>query len=314
MEEAVKALAQEEQLTLTIKGKDKALFSRLYEFDPAMVRCCIADFFNVSYAPADLLELSKAPDVPMRPPNLCAGCSHRAVYYAVKKATEGMDTVYPSDIGCYTLGFLPPLSMADYVVCMGASVGSACGFSKVTGQKVVAFIGDSTFFHSGIAGLTSAVFNNHDFTLVILDNRTTAMTGHQPNPGVDMKELNLDGYGQVDIEALVRALGVPHVSVIKPYNIKKSIRMIKEAVEFKGVSVVIAKEKCVLYAKSLKQLTGKAFYVSDKCKNHRDCINNLACPAFHIEEERVKIDADLCTGCAVCAQVCPEHAILPVKD
>ncbi|OQY03463.1 MAG: indolepyruvate ferredoxin oxidoreductase subunit alpha [Desulfobacteraceae bacterium 4572_123] len=314
MEEAVKAMAQEEQLTLTIKGKDKALFTRLYEFDPAMVRRCIADFFDVSDTPADALELSKAPDVPMRPPNLCAGCSHRAVYYAVKKATEGMDTVYPSDIGCYTLGFLPPLSMADYVVCMGASVGSACGFSKVTGQKVVAFIGDSTFFHSGIAGLTSAVFNNHDFTLMILDNRTTAMTGHQPNPGVDMKELNLDGYGQVDIEALVRALGVPHVSVIKPYNIKKSIRMIKEAVEFKGVSVVIAKEKCVLYAKSLKQLTGKAFYVSDKCKNHRDCINNLACPAFHIEEDRVKIDADLCTGCAVCAQVCPEHAILPVKD
>jgi len=292
MEEAVKALAQEEQLTLTIKGKDKALFSRLYEFDPAMVRRCMADFFNVPHTPADALDLSEAPEVPMRPPNLCAGCSHRAVYYAVKKATEGMDTVYPSDIGCYTLGFLPPLSMADYVVCMGASVGSACGFSKVTGQKVIAFIGDSTFFHSGIAGLTNAVFNNHDFTLVILDNRTTAMTGHQPNPGVDMKELNLDGYGQVDIEALG----------------------IKEAVDFKGVSVIIAKEKCVLYAKSLKQLTGKAFYISNKCKNHRDCLNDLGCPAFYLKGKRVMIDADLCTGCALCAQVCPEHAILLVKD
>jgi len=314
MEEAVKALAQEEKLTLTIRGKDKALFSRLYEFDPAMVRRCMADFFHVPHTPADAPDLSGAPGVPMRPPNLCAGCSHRAVYYAVKKAAEGMDTVYPSDIGCYTLGFLPPLSMADYVVCMGASVGSACGFSKVTGQKVIAFIGDSTFFHSGIAGLTNAVFNNHDFTLVILDNRTTAMTGHQPNPGVDMKELNLDGYGQVDIEALVRALGVPHVSVIRPYNIRKSISRIKEAVNFKGVSVIIAREKCVLYARSLKQLAGKAFYVSEKCKNHRDCINDLGCPAFYIEEERVRIDPDMCTGCSVCAQVCPEHAILPVKD
>ncbi len=313
MEEAVKAVAQTEKLTLTIKGKDNSLFSRLYEFNPALVRRCMADFFNVPHTPAAPLDLSGSPEVPMRPPNLCAGCSHRATYYAVKKATAGMDTVYPSDIGCYTLGFLPPLSMADYVVCMGASVGSACGFSKVTDQKVVAFIGDSTFFHSGIAGLTSAVFNNHNFTLIILDNRTTAMTGHQPNPGVDMQELNLDGYGHVDIEALVRALGVPHVSVIRPYNIKKSIRQIKAAVDFKGVSVIIAKEKCVLYAKSLKQLTGKAFYVSDKCKNHRDCLNDLGCPAFYLKGKKVMIDADLCTGCAVCAQVCPEHAILPVK-
>ena len=313
MEEAVKALAQEEKLTLTIRGKDKALFSRLYEFDPAMVRRCMADFFHVPHTPADAPDLSGAPGVPMRPPNLCAGCSHRAVYYAVKKAAEGMDTVYPSDIGCYTLGFLPPLSMADYVVCMGASVGSACGFSKVTGQKVIAFIGDSTFFHSGIAGLTNAVFNNHDFTLVILDNRTTAMTGHQPNPGVDMKELNLDGYGQVDIEALVRALGVPHVSVIRPYNIRKSISRIKEAVNFKGVSVIIAREKCVLYARSLKQLAGKAFYVSEKCKNHRDCINKIACPAMYLEGEQVMINQNLCIGCAVCAQICPENAILPSK-
>ena len=313
MEEAVKALAQEAGLTLPIRGKAEDLFSRLYEFDPALVRRCMAAFFGVPYTPAAAVDLSDLPQVPNRPPNLCAGCSHRATFYAVKKATEGMDTLYPSDIGCYTLGFLPPLSMADFVVCMGASAGTAGGFSKVTDKKVIAFIGDSTFFHSGIAGLTNAVFNNHDFTLVILDNRTTAMTGHQPNPGVDMQELNYEGYGRVDIEALVKALGVAHVSVIKPYNVRKSISSIREAVAHQGVSVVISREKCSLYAKSLKQLKGKAFYVGDKCKNHRDCINDLGCPAFYLEAEQVRIDPDLCVGCAVCAQICPEHAILPVK-
>lgn len=313
MEESVKALAQEAGLTLPIKGKSPELFSRLYEFDPALVRKGIATFFEVTYTPPTIPDLDDVPEIPQRPPALCAGCPHRATFYAVKKASEGMDVIHPSDIGCYTLGFLPPLSMADFVVCMGASSGTACGFSKVTDKKVVAFVGDSTFFHSGLSGLVNAVFNNHNFTLVILDNRTTAMTGQQPNPGVDMKELGFSVYGQVDIEAVVKAIGVSHVSVIKPYNARKSIAAIREALAFKGVSVVIAREKCVLYAKALKQLVGKPFYVSDKCKNHRNCINELACPAFYIEEDQVKINPALCVGCTLCAQICPEHAILPLK-
>ncbi|MFO7558380.1 MAG: indolepyruvate ferredoxin oxidoreductase subunit alpha [Desulfobacterales bacterium] len=314
MEEAVKAFAQEAGLTLPIAGKGKNLFSRLYEFDPAMVKKTIADFFGISYTQKHSVETTDIPEIPQRPPNLCAGCSHRAVFYAIKQAAKGMETIYPTDIGCYTLGFLPPLSMGDFLICMGSSAGTACGFSQVTDKKVIALIGDSTFFHSGIPGLINAVFNNHDFTLVILDNGTTAMTGHQPNPGVDMKELNYDGYNPISIEALVKALGVPHVSVIRPYNIKKSIAAIREAIEFKGLSVIIAKEKCSLYAKSLKQLKGKAFFVSDKCKNHKDCINELACPAFFIEKEKVGINPSLCVGCAVCAQICPEHAILPLKS
>jgi len=313
MEETVKAFAQEAKLTLTIAGKGEGLFSRLFEFNPALVRECMAKYFAVPYTPAALPDLSDIPELPQRPPNLCAGCSHRATFYAVKKAAEGMDAIFPNDIGCYTLGFLPPLSMGDFLICMGSSTGTSCGFSKVTDKKIIAFIGDSTFFHSGIAGLINAVFNNHNFTLVILDNRTTAMTGHQPNPGVDMKELNLEGYGQISIEKVVKALGVSHVSVIKPYLVKKSINTIKEAINFKGVSVIISKEKCSLYAKSLKQLTDKVFYVSDKCKNHRTCINELACPAFFIENDRVKINPSICMGCAVCAQICPEHAILPLK-
>lgn len=314
MEEAVKAFAQEERLTIPIAGKDKDLFSRLYEFDPGMVRKNIAAYFNFDYSPPSIPNLSDMPEVPQRPPNLCAGCSHRATYYAVKKAAEGMETIYPTDIGCYTLGISPPLSMADFLLCMGSSVGTACGFSQVTDKKVIAFIGDSTFFHSGIPGLINAIFNNHNFTLVILDNGTTAMTGHQPHPGVDMAQFNLQGYGRLSIENVVKGLGAPYVTKIKPFKIKKSIQAIKEALEFKGVSVIIAEEICILYANSLKMKQGKPFQITSKCKDHRDCMNKIACPAFFLWNDRVQIDPDLCTGCAVCAQICPENAILPIRD
>ncbi len=314
MEEAVKAFAFEEKLNLTIKGKDETLFSRLYEFDPVMVTKNIAAFFEVPYNAPQVPDLSDVPEIPQRPPNLCAGCSHRATYYIIKQAAQGMDAIYPTDIGCYTLGFLPPLSMGDFLICMGASAGASCGFSVATDQKVIAFIGDSTFFHSGIAGLVNAVFNNHNLTLVILDNGTTAMTGHQPNPGVEMQQLGLEGFNRISIKSVVEAIGVPKVTVIKPFKVRKSIEAVREALNFKGVSVIISEEVCTLYAKGLKTLKVRPFHITDKCKNHRTCINELACPAFFLENNRVHIDADLCVGCAVCAQICPENAILPIKQ
>ena len=313
LEESLKALAQEARLTLSIKGKAPDLFSRLYEYNPAQVRANIAAFFGVRNDAKAVPDLSDVPEIPQRPPTLCAGCSHRATFYEVRKAAEGMETIYPTDIGCYTLGLLPPLSSADFLICMGSSVGTSGGFSKVTDKKVIAFIGDSTFFHSGIPGLINAVFNNHNFTLVILDNGTTAMTGHQPHPGVDMQQIGMDGFGRVSIEAVVRAVGVPHVTTIKPYKVKKSIDAIREAIEFKGVSVIISEEICSLYAQGLKLPRRKPFEVTAKCKDHRDCMDYLACPAFYVWNERIKIDPNLCTGCAVCAQICPENAILPLK-
>ncbi len=314
MEEGIKAIAQEAGLTLPIKGKGEALFSRLYELDPGLARQVIAAYFKIDYTPPRKADLSDLPEVPQRPPNLCAGCSHRATFYEVKKAAEGLDTVFPTDIGCYTLGFLPPTGMGDFVICMGSSVSSGCGFAKATDQKVISFIGDSTFFHSGMTGLVNAVYNNHDLTLIILDNSTTAMTGHQPNPGVDMADFNLQDYGRVSIEKVVKAMGVGHVAVIKPYKVKKSIEAIRAAIEYKGVSVIISQEMCTLYAKGLKRLKARAFEVTDRCKNHRDCIKDFACPAFYIEGDQVRINADSCVGCAVCAQICPENAITPLKS
>lgn len=314
VENDLKAIAQESGITIPIKGKGIGGLSRLFEYDPGMVRKAIVEYFDLDYKGPEIPDLSDLPELPGRPPNLCAGCPHRATYYAVKQV-YGPDAIYPSDIGCYTLGFLPPLSMADIVICMGASVSSSCGFSRATDQKIVSFIGDSTFFHSGITGLINAVHNNHKFTLVILDNGTTAMTGYQPHPGVNTDPMGVE-LTQISLADLVKGCGVKDVHVVKPFKLKKTMEAVKAAMEYDGVSVIISKELCPLFAKATGQFKKtRPFYVnSDKCKNHRDCISLLACPAMYLEGEQVEINRNLCTGCSVCAQVCPENAILRLKE
>ena len=313
VETDLKAIAQEKGITIPIKGKGVGRLSRLLEYDPGMVREAVADYFDVDYKRPEMLDLSGIPELPGRPPNLCAGCPHRATFYAVKQV-YGPDAINPTDIGCYTLGLLPPISMADLVICMGSSVSSSCGFSRATDQKVVSFIGDSTFFHSGITGLVNAVHNNHKFTLVILDNGTTAMTGHQIHPGVNTEPLGFERT-RVSIEEVVRGCGVKDIHVVKPFKLKKTMEAVKAAMAYDGISVIISQELCPLFARATKQMRKtKPFRVNyDKCKNHRNCINDLACPAMFLEDEKVSINKNLCIGCSVCAQVCPENAILPIK-
>jgi len=312
-ERELQALAQRKGINKRIEGKGVGALSRLLEYNPGMVRQAVAEYFGVDCHMPELPDLSGLPDLPGRPPNLCAGCPHRASFYAVKEV-YGEDTIYPNDIGCYTLGIAPPFNMADFVICMGSSVSSACGFSQATDQKVVGFIGDSTFFHSGITGLINGVHNNQKFTLVILDNGTTAMTGYQINPGVNTDPLGVDRT-QISIEDIVRGCGVKDVHVIKPFKVNKAIEAIKATKAYDGISVIISEEMCALFGKATQQIKkARPFYINhEKCKNHQICVQKLACPAMYLDGDRVEINKDLCTGCMVCAQTCPENAIMPLK-
>jgi indolepyruvate ferredoxin oxidoreductase alpha subunit len=314
LEDMLKVTAQEQGLTIRIQGKGDGLLPRYFEFDPVLVKSATARFFQVDYQPP---RVEMGSDLPQRPPNLCAGCPHRASYYAVRQALGDEGAIYPSDIGCYTLGLLPPLAAADYLLCMGSSVSSGGGFSKAQDQPVVAFIGDSTFFHSGVTGLINAVQNDHNFVLVILDNGTTAMTGQQPHPGVELTEQGRQS-PKVDIERLVRGCGVDQIVVVNPLQVEKTIAAIKEAMQGEpAVKVVISKSPCPLFE---RRVTGKkqkvVFRVTNECDMCRRCLDELGCPAFtYCEDEEecafIAIDEHLCSGCSVCKQIC--HGIKPKK-
>lgn len=304
LETEIRALAQRLGLRLEILGKTPGPLPRFGEFNVGMVAAALRGVLGL---PAQKAAACPAdPGLPNRPPNLCAGCPHRATYVAVRKI-YGDAAVYSSDIGCYTLGLLPPLKAADFLLCMGSSISSGCGAAKAAGQDVVAFIGDSTFFHSGITGLVNALFNRHNLLVCILDNRTTAMTGHQPNPGVDKTTLG-DNPVRVDIEQLVRGLGVEHLRKVNPLNHKATLKAIEELKGLTGVRVLIAEEPCPLFARrAYGQKRSQVAYVTEDCGEKGecgDCLNILACPAFYKQDGKVAIDPLLCSGCMLCLQLC----------
>jgi indolepyruvate ferredoxin oxidoreductase alpha subunit len=313
LEEAVSALAHKHNLDCEVAGKGVAGLSRMLEYNPGMVRQAVAQYFGGQEIPAKALDLSDRPELPKRPPNLCPGCPHRMTYNAVKKAV-GDNAVFAGDIGCYGLGFFPPYRTVDSTICMGGAASMPAGYATATDQTVIGFIGDSTFFHSGMTGLANAVFNNHKFLLIILDNGITAMTGHQPSPAMDTVLTGLP-MTHIDIESVVKGLGVKYVQTVKPKNLKKTAEAVTEALANDGVSVIISREPCPLHVGRLQKKKAPVFTVNqDKCRQHHTCIDEYACPAFYIEDELVNINPQLCIGCAVCAQICPEGAIRPKKD
>jgi indolepyruvate ferredoxin oxidoreductase alpha subunit len=247
--------------------------------------------------------------LPVRPPVLCAGCPHSATYFAVSKAV-GKNALFATDIGCYTLGVAPPYSAADLLVCMGSSVGTAGGLAKVNDTPVIAFIGDSTFFHAGVPGLINAVHQGHRFLLMILDNRTTAMTGHQPHPGSRPDPLNPDALA-IPLEEVVEGCGVRWLRTIDPYEIEKTVAAIKEALEHDGVSVIIARRECALIAERNEKgaIASKHHIDQEACKKCRTCVAKFQCPAISSIDKVQTIDGSLCAGCGVCSQVCPYGAI-----
>ncbi len=217
--------------------------------------------------------------------------------------------MYCSDIGCYTLGVQPPFQTADFIICMGGGAGAAGGFAASTDQKAIAFMGDSTFFHAGVPPLVNALFNDHRIVMVILDNRTTAMTGHQPNPGTG-REFGGITTESIDIEKLVRGIGVKFVEKVNPYDVKAATKVMRDAVDFDGVAVVISECPCPLELKKRKMLEPKVCVVDqDRCIQCSACVKNIACPALVKREDRIEVDETQCIGCRMCASVCPREAI-----
>ena len=259
------------------------------------------------------------PKLPARRPQLCAGCPHVATEYALRKLgvrTRGTgvelsknDIIVTSDIGCYTLGVYPPLATLDTCACMGASIGQALGLEKAgVTNKVVAVIGDSTFMHSGITGLINVVYNQGTTTVIILDNNTTAMTGHQGHPGTGISAKG-EKTTAVDIEALVRGMGIKDVNVVNAFNLKSIETTIKKCVANAAPSVIIVRGACPLATKK----KGKPLAVeADVCSGCMDCLK-IGCPAITTADNLAVIDAEACGGCGVCTQVCPNDAISEAK-
>ncbi|MHB1315280.1 MAG: indolepyruvate ferredoxin oxidoreductase subunit alpha [Christensenellales bacterium] len=245
-----------------------------------------------------------AQQAPVRPPVLCPGCPHRGVYYVLNKLKLHVF----GDIGCYTLGALPPLSALDTTICMGASIGTAAGAEKARGRdfarKSVAVIGDSTFLHSGVTSLMDVVYNNANTTVLILDNLITGMTGHQQNPATGKNIYNQPA-PKIDLETLVRALGVSNVSVVDPFNLQETEQVLRTAVASDGPSVVICRRPCAL----LEKKAAEPYRVRQElCKKCNTCLK-LGCPAIEKKTDAIEINASLCNGCGLCVTVCPFKAI-----
>ena len=282
-------------LGLDVHGKD--MFPICGEFSQNL----IAKAFGKEVPSCTKLE----ENIPVRPPIMCAGCPHRGMFYALSK----LKVTVLGDIGCYTLGSVAPLSAMDMTLCMGASISGLHGFNKALGKdaeaKTVAIIGDSTFMHSGMTGLATVAYNQSNSTIIIVDNSITGMTGHQQNPTTG-KNLYGEPAGKVDLEALVKALGINSVKVVDPYNIAECEQVLKEELAKDEPSVIISRRPCAL----LKEVKHeKPLIVSqDKCKSCKMCMK-IGCPAISMKGKKAKIDETLCVGCGVCTQMCKFDAI-----
>ncbi|MEG1098021.1 MAG: thiamine pyrophosphate-dependent enzyme [Raoultibacter sp.] len=266
----------------------------------------IARASNASAATSPAPLTYDAP-VPVRPPVLCAGCPHRGSFYAVRRALGKTPAVLCGDIGCYTLGNAQPLDAIDTCLCMGAGITMAQGFAVAEPEKKhIAFVGDSTFFASGLPGIVNAVYNQHDITVAVLDNATTAMTGSQPHPGTGVTLMG-PKTPPISIEGVLRAVGFACIVHANPFNLEESIAAAQEAIDFAGPSAILYEAPCV----SLVKPGAPAIIDTQACTGCKKCITEIGCPAigFAAESKRAFIDATLCNGCGLCTQVCPFSVI-----
>lgn len=305
IEEQVKAMG------IAVSGKE--FFSLCGELTPDRVHKALATAGVIDAVSAGTAATQEPQKLPPRPPNMCPGCPHRGVFYTLNQ----LKAYVSGDIGCYTLGFMPPLSAMDTCVCMGASIGMATGVCKVISaeeqKRVVAVIGDSTFLHTGINGLMDMVYNQSPATVIILDNRITAMTGRQDNPASGYTLMD-DPTNRIDFPLLCKALGVKHIRNINPYDLEQTRAVIYEEMNRPEPSVIITDKPCVLVKREGVFKKAESLCVDqDKCVSCRACLK-IGCPAIEWKQEeggkgKAYIDGSLCTGCDVCRQLCKFDAI-----
>lgn len=304
IEEGLIELAYQRRITVEILGKKTGHTPCAGEFTYEIVRDALAKVLELELK--DDAPCAPPPELPVRNPVLCAGCPHRASFYAVKLAMKGQKAVFTGDIGCYTLGNAKPLEMTDTCLCMGAGITVAQGLKRAQPDTAhIAFVGDSTFFHTGLPGIANAVYNQTDITVVILDNYTTAMTGHQPHPGIGKTMMGIQ-HGKIDIYGVVKALGAAYVKKADPLDLENAVKTVQEAVAEPGVSVVIFESPCIAIVKPQRMMHVDA----QKCKACGRCVREIGCPALFVgADKKVFVEPSLCTGCGLCTDVCPFDAI-----
>ena len=314
IERALTFVCGKNGLRVKIRGKLTGDIPPSGENSPDIVGAALSAFLGPSptnqltnLPTNQLTNIPPPPPLPVRPPVLCAGCPHRASFYAVKTAMRGRKTIYCGDIGCYTLGNAAPLDVCDTCLCMGAGIGIAQGVGRVEPDtKCFAFVGDSTFFASGITGVVNAFYNQADMTLVVLDNSTTAMTGHQPHPGTGRTAMG-QVVEKVSIEKVLRAIGLKTVETLDPLDFANSVAAVRRVADEPGVKAVVFRSPCI----ALSKPKGRSAVDDAKCIGCRKCMRELGCPALVLaaDGKKARIDASLCTGCTLCEQICPAGAI-----
>jgi indolepyruvate ferredoxin oxidoreductase alpha subunit len=316
----VTAIAKDANPGVKIYGKWTGHFSEALEYTPDIVAEGVAKALGMK-TPVDYSsivakgnELKKG--LSDRPPTFCPGCPHRATLHALQQATRGLKHILATDIGCYSMSFLAPLGYGDTLLSMGACMGVAAGLQYAAQEKVVAMVGDSTFWHATMPGLVNAIHHNDDLTLIILDNEVTAMTGQQPDPG---RDYNAGGQPAkpVVLENVIKAMGIDDITIVDPYQVKDAVGPIKDALSRKGPNIIISRRACALYADRNKRKRGEVISSNkvnkDACKKPYTCIRGFHCPAISIDDEDRKafITKELCDKCDVCAKLCPFGSIRP---